>query len=153
MAKRIAALVDRFDIRSEMVWRRSNTKEISLSDRLSKDFNPSEYRLTMESFRELEEEFGPWQVDWFSSDWSKRLSRFASRNLTVGSKHTDDFSQDWSEDVWFFHSPLFELGRVMGKAKKDVARGSIVVPDWPGSEVDSIRIQIGVGVELRGSGE
>ena len=41
----------------------------------------------------------------------------------------------------------------MGKAKKDVARGFIVVPDWPGSEVDSIRIQIGVGVELRGSGE
>ena len=39
----------------------------------------------------------------------------------------------------------------MGKAKKDVARGFIVVPDWPGSEVDSIRI--GVGAELRGSGE
>ena len=51
VAKRIAALVDRFDIRLEMVWRRSNTKEISLCDRLSKDFNPSEYRLTMESFR------------------------------------------------------------------------------------------------------
>ena len=101
----------------------------------------------------MEEEFGPWQVDWFASDWSKRLNRFASRNWTVGSKHTDAFSQDWSEDVWFFHSPLFELGRVMGKAKKDVARGFIVVPDWPGSEVDSIRIQIGVGVELRGSGE
>ena len=146
VAKRIAALVDRL----EMVWRRRNTEEITLCDRLSKDFDLSEYRLTMESFRELEEEFGPWQVDWFASDWSKRLSRFASRYWTVGSEHTDAFSQDWSEEVGFFHPPLFELARVMDKARKDVAKGSIVVPDWSGSEVDSIMIQIGVGVKLKG---
>jgi hypothetical protein len=29
-------------------------------------------------FQTLEEEFGPWEVDWFASDWSKRLPRFAS---------------------------------------------------------------------------
>ena len=97
----------------------------------------------------MEEEFGPWQVDWFASDWSKRLGRFASPYWTVGSEHTNAFCQGWSEDVRFFHPPLFELARVMEKAKKDVARGAIVVPDCPMLKVDSIMIQIGVGVELK----
>ena len=73
LAKRIAVLVDKFDIKLEMVWRRRNTEEIILCDRLSKDFDLSEYRITMESFRELEEEFGPWDIDWFASDWSGTL--------------------------------------------------------------------------------
>ena len=54
VAKRMPALVDKFDIKLEMVWRRRNTEEITLSDRLSKDFDLSEYRMTMESFKELE---------------------------------------------------------------------------------------------------
>jgi hypothetical protein len=85
VAKRIADLVERYDIKPEMVWRR----------RLS------EYRIEEESFQTLEEEFGPWDVDWFASDWSKRLPRFASKYWTVGSEHTDAFTQDWSEDEGF----------------------------------------------------
>ena len=103
----------------------------------------------MESFRELEEEFGPWDIDWFASDWSKRMDRFASRYWTVGNEYTDAFSQVWNEDVGFFHPPLHDLARVMEKVKRDGARGVVVVPDWPGSEVDSIMIQVGVGVELK----
>jgi hypothetical protein len=82
VAKRIAVLVDKFDIKVVRMWRRRNTEEIILCDRLSKDFDLSEYRITMESFRELEEEFGPWDIDWFASDWSKRMDRFASRYWT-----------------------------------------------------------------------
>ena len=150
VARRIAALVEDFDIKLEMVWRRRNTEEISLCDKLSKDFDLSEYRITEESFRVLEEEFGPWDIDWFASDWSKRLNRFASRYWTVGSKATDAFSQGWREEVGFFHPPLSELARVMEKVEKDGARGVIVVPDWPGSEVDSIMLQARGLVELIG---
>ena len=72
VAKRIAALVEKFDIKLEMVWRRRNTDS-------SKYFDLSEYRITTGSFRELEEELGPWDIDWFASDWIKRMDRFASR--------------------------------------------------------------------------
>ena len=68
VARRIAALVEDFDIKLEMVWRRRNTEEISLYDKLSKDFDLSEYRITEESFRVLEEEFSPWDIDCFASD-------------------------------------------------------------------------------------
>ena len=112
-----------------MVWRRRNTEEIVLCDRLSKDFDLSEYRITTESFRELEEDFGPWDIDWFASDWSNRLERFASRYWTVGNEYTDAFSQVWNEDVGFFHPHLSELARVMEKVERDGARGVIVVPD------------------------
>ena len=68
----------------------------------------------------------------------------------MGNEYTDAFSQVWNEDVGFFHPPLSELARVMEKVERDGARGVIVVPDWPGSEVDSIMIQASRGVELKG---
>jgi hypothetical protein len=61
--------------------------------------------------------------------------RFASHYWTEGNEYTDAFSQDWNEDVGFFHPPLSDLARVMEKVKRDGARGVVVVPDWPGSEV------------------
>ena len=73
VVKRIAALVERYNIKLEMVWRQRNTEEITLCDKISKEFDLSEYRIEEESFRTLEEEFGPWDVDWFVSDWSKRF--------------------------------------------------------------------------------
>ena len=45
-------------------------------------------------------------MDWFASDWSRRLDRFASRFQTVGSEVTDAFSQDWNEEEGFFYPPL-----------------------------------------------
>jgi hypothetical protein len=101
VAKRIADLVERYDIKLEM---RRNTEEITLCDRISKEFDLSEYRIEEESFQTLEEEFGPWEVDWFASDWSKRLSRFASKYWTVA----DAFTQDWSEDEGFFHQGVHQ---------------------------------------------
>ena len=42
VAKRIAQLVEFFNLKLEMVWPRKNTEEITLCDKLSKDFNLSE---------------------------------------------------------------------------------------------------------------
>ena len=148
VACRVAALVEEFDIKLEMVWRRRNTQEISLCDRLSKDFDLSEYRISRASFEEIEEEYGPWQIDWFASDWSRRMDRFASRYWTIGTDIIDAFSQDWSLYVGFFHPPLSEVARVMEKIEIDKAKGVVIVPDWPGSEVDSIMMQAKRVVEL-----
>jgi hypothetical protein len=139
VAKRIAELVEHFDINEIVLW-----------DCLSKDFDLYEYRIREDSFRELESEFGPWDIDWFASDWSKRLDRFASRYWTVGSEITDVFSQKWAEDEGFFHPPVSGLFLVMEKVEKYGARGVIVMPDWPRSEADSIMRQAGEMVMLKG---
>ena len=39
VAKRIEDLVEHFDIKLEIVWRRRSTEEITLCDRLSKDLD------------------------------------------------------------------------------------------------------------------
>ena len=62
-----------------------NTEDINMCDKLSKGFK-----------------FGPWEVDWFSSDWSLKLEMFVIRYWTVGGEETDAFSQWWSEDTGFF---------------------------------------------------
>ena len=53
--------------------------------------------MTQESFDALEEDFGPWDVDRFASDWIHRLKRFVRRYWTVGVEATDAFSQRWTE--------------------------------------------------------
>ena len=89
-------------------------------------------------------------MDWFASDWSRRPDRFASRFWTVGSEVTDAFSQDWNEEEGFFHPPLGLLAKVMEKVEQCGARGVVVVPDWPGSETDSVMMQSSNVVQLLG---
>ena len=56
-------------------------------------------------------------------------------------EHTDAFCQDWEEEEGFFHPPKEDLARVLEKMEKYGARGVLVVPDWPGSEVDCLMQQ------------
>ena len=124
-----------------MVWRRRSTEEIVLCDKLSKTFDLGEIRLEMKSFLDIEMEFGPWEVDWFASAWSARLSKFASRFWTVGATFTDAFPQDWRRFEGFFHPPLDLLAACVEKIRTGGAKGVLVMPDWPGSEADSVMIQ------------
>ena len=150
VAKRINELVEKYQITLQMVWRRRNTEEIVLCDRISKEFDLSEYRIQEDSFNNLEQEFGPFHVDWFASHWSCRLDRFCSKYWTIGSEATDAFAQDWGVEEGFFHPPIDQLARVLEKAEKYGARGILVVPDWPGSEVDSLMREAAGKVELLG---
>ena len=150
VAKRINDLCDRYNITLEVVWRRRNTEEIVLCDKLSKTFDLGEYRLEQFSFWALEQEFGPWDVDWFASAWSHRLPRFAARFWTVGASWTDAFTQDWGDYVGFFHPPLDQLAACLEKISVERPKGVLLVPDWPGSEADSLMIQARDMVELLG---
>ena len=71
--------------------------------------------MSQESFDALNKEFGPWEVDWFASDWSRRLEKFSSRYWTIGGGAPDAFSQRWDQDAEYFHPPLPELARVLEK--------------------------------------
>ena len=148
VAKRINELSDKYEITLEVVWRRRNTEEIVLCDKISKTFDLGEYRLEAFSFWALEQEFGPWDMDWFASAWSKRLPVFASRFWTVGATWTDAFTQEWGLGEGFFHPPLDQLAKCLEKISMEGARGVLVMPDWPGSEADSVMIQAKDMVEL-----
>ena len=82
VAKRIANLVEELNLSLKVVWRRSNTEEIRLCDRLSKEFDLSEYRVKQRDFAKLE----AFYMDWFASSWSKRKLPFASKYLDRGAR-------------------------------------------------------------------
>ena len=87
-------------------------------------------------------------MDWFASDWSCRLDRFCSRFWTLKAELTDAFCQDWEEDEGFFQPPVVDLARILKKIEKYGARGVVVDPDWPGSEVDCLMKQADRVVQL-----
>ena len=89
-------------------------------------------------------------MDWFASDWSHQLERFCSKYWTINSTCTDAFCQDWSQEEGFFQPPVGELTRVLEKMQTDKARGVLVVPDWPGSQIDCLVKQASGLLKLEG---
>ena len=94
VAVRIHEIVEDYQIQLEVVWRRRSTEEIVLCDRISKEFDLSEYRIQRESFDRIAERWGPFSMDWFASDWSHQLDSFCSKYWTIDSTWTDAFCQD-----------------------------------------------------------
>ena len=151
VANNIGMLAESFEMKLEVVWKRRNTDEIVVCDKLSKEFDLSEYRIVKEDFISLDREFGPFSVDWFASSWSARLDVFSSKYADKGCQFVDAFANFWGTGFGYFHPPMGEVARVLEKAKIDEARGILIVPDWPGSEVVSlVELEVGTGVEFCG---
>ena len=151
VANNIGMLAESFEMKLEVVWKRRNTDEIVVCDKLSKEFDLSEYRIVKEDFIRLDREFGPLSVDWFASSWSARLDVFSSKYADKGCQFVDAFANFWGTGFGYFHPPMGEVARVLEKAKIDEARGILIVPDWPGSEVVSlVELEVGTGVEFCG---
>jgi hypothetical protein len=133
VALRIDDLIKRFRLQFEIVWQRRETEEIRFADRISKDFDFGDYRISMQDFHQLEERFGGFSADYFASDYSFRMQPFFSRYLSDRSEGSDALSRDWSAGFGYFHPPVGLVAAVLHKAEHEEARGLLLVPDWPGS--------------------
>ena len=133
VAVNINNLIRYFDLEFEIVWQRRNTEEIRFADRVSKDFDFSDYRISKQDFLRLQSEYGNFSCDYFASDYSYRMLPFYSRFRSGKSKGSDAFSSDWGEGFGYFHPPVALVPRVLDKAEQDGARGILLVPDWKGS--------------------
>jgi hypothetical protein len=133
VAKRINDLIRVLDVNFEIVWLSRESVEIRFADRISKDFDFGDYRLSDEDFEDLVGIFGEFSADYFASDYSFRMRPFFSRYISGLSAGCDAFAQDWSRGFGFFHPPVGLVPRLMDKAREDGAQGILVVPDWPQS--------------------
>ena len=133
VAKRINDLICRLNISFEIVWLSRESEEIRFADRISKDFDFGDYRLSNGDFEKLVRGLGEFSADYFASDYSFRMRPFFSRFISEMSEGSDAFVQDWSVGFGFFHLPVALVPRVIDKAREDEAQGILVVPDWPGS--------------------
>ena len=135
VAKRINALIRELDVNFEIVWLSRESEGIRFADRISKDFDFGDYRLSAGDFEGLVGVFGEFSADYFASDYSFRMRPFFSRYISEKSGGCDAFVQDWSRGFGYFHLPVGLVPRVLDKAREDEAQGILVVPDWPGSMV------------------
>jgi hypothetical protein len=133
IAKRINDLIHRLNVSFNIVWLSRESEEIRFADRVSKDFDFGDYRLSDGDFKRLVYDFGGFSADYFASDYSYRMRPFFSRYISERSAGSDAFVQDWSVGFGYFHPPVGLLPRVLDKAREDGAQGVLVVPDWVGS--------------------
>jgi hypothetical protein len=82
------------------------SEEIRFADRISKDFDFGDYRLSAVDFAGLVSIFGEFCADYFASEYSYRKRPFFSRYISGLSAGCDAFAQDWSRGFGFFHPPV-----------------------------------------------
>ena len=97
VARRINDLIQVLSVHFDIVWQSRETEEIRFADKISKDFDFGDYRISDKDFDELVCEFGRFSADYFASDYSYRMRPFFSRYITGKSSGSDTFSQDWGE--------------------------------------------------------
>ena len=135
VAKRINGLIRELNVDFEIAWLSRESEEIRFADRVSKDFDFGDYRISAVDFEGLVSAFGGFSADYFASDYSFRMRPFYSRYISGLSAGSDAFAQDWSRGFGFFHPPVALVPRLMDKAREEGAQGILVVPDWPQSAV------------------
>lgn len=121
-----------YGISIEWTWKPRESEEVQYADRLSKDFDFSDFCMSKEDFAMLSVEFGPFCCDYFASSSTFRMRPFMSRYMCEGSSGSDAFSVRW-EGKGFFHPPVHMIVDTVRYAKMQGAEGILVTPFWPGS--------------------
>ena len=66
VAKRINDLIRQLNVNFEIVWLSRESEEIRFADRISKDFDFGDYRLSGGDFEKLVYSFGGFRADYFA---------------------------------------------------------------------------------------
>ena len=101
-----------------------------MADEISKEIDFGEYRLTDDCFESLRFQFGGFDCDYFTSEWTYRCPVFFSRYWSPSTVGVDAFAQYWGAGFGFFHPPAVLIPKVIAKMIEDRARGVLIVPKW-----------------------
>ena len=116
----------------EWDWKPRTCEEVQYADRLSKDYDFSDFSLSDEDFRVLEREFGPFSCDYFASSSTFRMIPFMSRFRCEGSSGADAFTASWWGNG-YFHPPVHRIVDTVRYAKAQRVKGVLITPYWPWS--------------------
>ena len=116
------------DITLSPVWvpRERNSE----ADFLSKCGDSDDWEVTWDKFTELDTKWGPHDVDRFASNYNSKCTRFNSRWWCPGTEAVDAFSVRWSNTIGWYVPPPRLVAQVIAKMRRDVARGTLIVPVW-----------------------
>ena len=100
------------------------------ADDLSRITDSDDWAISYHVFDILDRKWGPHTVDRFASDYNSKCIRFNSRWGCPTSEGVDAFKQTWENEVNWWVPPPRLAARVIDKAIKEQARGTLIVPKW-----------------------
>ena len=116
----------------EWEWQPRTVEAVVCADKISKDFDFSDFRLSGEDFKMLDKRFGPFSCDFFASDLTYRMKPFVARYKCEGASGVDAFSMEWGKGG-FFHPPVNKIVEMVRYAREQGAQGTLVTPSWEDS--------------------
>lgn len=129
LAKEIFATCERRALRLAVQWIPRELNE--LADELSKWRDPDDWQLNPDTFRRLDQLWGPHTLDAFASAGNTQLPRFFSRFHCPETAGVDAFAADWSAERCWLNPPFGAIGAVIRHARRCGAAATLVCPCWP----------------------
>lgn len=112
----------------EMEWipRSENEK----SDYLSRIVDYDDWGISFAILGMIQNRFGALEIDWFASNYNKKLPIFYSRFWNPSCAGIDAFAEFWGNHFGLFVPPITVIYRVIKKMIVDRVYGVIVLPCW-----------------------
>jgi hypothetical protein len=107
-----------------------STHSNHLADDLSRGRRAPAWRLPQPLFEQLQQRFGPHDVDRFASVHSRLLHRWNSLD-SDGAEAVDAFSVSWARANNYINAPWDLLPRVINKLRTERAVATVIAPWWP----------------------
>ncbi len=102
------------------------------ADAKSRKFNDrTEWMLSKQAFKRIEQEFGKPEIDLFASRLNAQLDRYVTWFPDPHAESVDAFTLDWGTLSFYAFPPFCLISKCLQKIIRDKAMGLMVVPNWP----------------------
>lgn len=103
------------------------------ADYLSKIIDCNDWGLSVALFNNLDQLWGPFEVDWFASEHNAKTVKFYSRFWSPSCAGVDAFTENWGNCKGLFVPSINLISRVLLHMSICLAYGVLVVPLWRSS--------------------
>lgn len=115
-----------------LVARHIAGKENVSADQMSRSHRDrTDWMLNQEVFGNINQLWGPLEIDLFATRLSAQLQRFYSWKPEPQAERVDAFLQDWSTIRGYAHPPWCLISRCLKKARDQQATLVLITPNWP----------------------
>jgi hypothetical protein len=130
LAQELFWLCLKWGILLQVVWvpRTENAR----ADAISNFSDTDDWQLNPSMFADMDERWGPHQVDRFATHLNWLCPTFWSRHWCPGTQGIDSFSVSWTGVVNWINPPFGLIGRAIRKLRAEEAVATVVVPFWRG---------------------
>ena len=87
----------------------------------------------MNVFKYLNKVYGPFSVDLFASNLTKKANKFYTKYFCEGTAGVDAFTYDWELECCWVMPPPTLIARTIDHMKTCKAHGIMVIPKWMSS--------------------